>query len=72
MPIYHAKFQEHPLEQVCRSGHDLPTGVEPVNVTTSTSGWVVSSRYLHRLTGDDVGHARRDVGVLGDQFTERG
>ena len=49
-----------------------PTGVEPVNDTTSTSGCVVSS--APTASSDDVEHvhdARRDVGRLGDELAER-
>ena len=49
-----------------------PTGVEPVNDTTSTSGCVVSSAPTARIgRGEHVHDAGRDVGGLGDELAER-
>ena len=44
----------------------LPTSVEPVNATLSTSGCSTSARPVVAGAGDDVDDARRQVGLLAD------
>ena len=43
-----------------------PTSVEPVKATLSTSGWRDQRRPGGAGAGDDVDHARRQVGLLAD------
>ena len=50
-----------------------PVAVDPVKATMSTSGEVLSTSPTRWSDdGDDVDHAGRDVGLLGDQATDPG
>ena len=49
----------------------LPTSVEPVNATLSTSSCSTSARPVGTGAGQDVDHARRQVGLLADLGEEQ-